>query len=184
MNGGMQYGGPQEGGLQNMLMQDIQYQTEVTGLGAWRRFMYPNGMLFEEFVSHRQILGLPLLHYTRGKCPQTGKRITAKGVIAIGRFAFGILAIGHISMGVIAVGQVAIGLLLGLGQATTGFLALGQLTVVLAFGIGQFALGNVVIAQFGFGQYVLAQLGFGRYVWDMRGAAPEAQQLFEAILPF
>jgi hypothetical protein len=172
------------GNIGNMLLQDVEYQTEVTSLGVWRRYLYPSGMLFEEFVSHRQLLGLPFLHFTRGICPETGRRIVAKGVVAIGRKAMGILAIGQASLGVIAIGQLSIGLLLGLGQASTGVVAIGQLAIAVAFGLGQGAMGSVVIAQFGFGQYVLAQIGLGLHVWDMRGASPEAQQLFEAILPF
>lgn len=156
---------------QNMLLQDVEYQTEVTALGVWRRFLYPTGMLFEEFVSHRQLLGLPMLHYTRGICPETGKRVVARGVIAIGRLAMGIVAIGHASIGVVAIGQLAIGLVFGLGQASTGVFAIGQLAIALAFGLGQGAVGTVVIGQFAFGEYVLAQLGFGPHVWDMRGVA-------------
>jgi hypothetical protein len=169
---------------QNMLHQDVEYQTEETTLGVWRRFLYPSGMLFEEFVSHRHLLGLPMLHYTSGICPETGRRIVAKGVVAIGRRALGIVAIGQASVGVVAIGQLAIGLLLGLGQASTGVVAIGQLAIAILFGLGQGAVGSVVIGQFAFGQYVLAQLGFGLHVWDTRGAAPEAQRLFEAILPF
>jgi hypothetical protein len=173
-----------DAGGDNLLLRQVEYQTEETSLGVWRRYLYPSGMLFEEFVSHRQLLGLPLLHYTRGVCPETGKRVVAKGVIAIGKLAVGVIAIGHASAGVIAIGQAAFGLLLGLGQVSTGLFAIGQLAIAVAFGLGQGAVGSIVIAQFGFGQYVLAQLGLGRYVWDMRGTAPEAQQLFEAILPF
>ena len=49
------------------------------------------------------------MHYTRGKCPETGRRIIAKGVIAVGRLATGIVAIGHASFGLIAIGQLAYG---------------------------------------------------------------------------
>ncbi len=52
-----------------------------------------------------QVLGLPFLHYTRGRCPETGKRLLAVGFIAIGRKAFGVVAIGQASMGVIAIGE-------------------------------------------------------------------------------
>ena len=44
---------------------------------------------------------LPLVHYTYGKCPETGKRIVAHGVIAVGRLAWGIIAIGQASLGVV-----------------------------------------------------------------------------------
>ena len=62
----------------NLLLQNIEYQTEETAWGAWRRFLYPSGSLFEEFVSHWHILGLPFFHYTRGICPETGKRVVAR----------------------------------------------------------------------------------------------------------
>jgi len=105
----------------NLLLEEIEYKIDETNFGVWRRFVYPTGELFEEFKSHQRIMGWPLLHYTRGKCPETGKRIIAKGVIAIGRLA--------------------IGLVFGLGQFTTGYAAIGQLGfgrfVLAQFGIGQ-----------------------------------------------
>jgi hypothetical protein len=168
-------------GYTNMLFKEVRYQTEETRLGTWRRFLYPNGALFEEFISHGSVLGWPLLHFTRGICPETGKRIVAKGVIAIGRLAFGIIAIGHASMGVIAIGQLAIGLVLGLGQASTGIFCVGQLAIGVMAGLGQAATGIVVIGQFALGRYVLAQIGIGSHVWDMRGADPEAVQFFGSL---
>jgi hypothetical protein len=162
----------------NMLFADVEYQTEVTRLGTWRRFLYPHGALFEEFVSHGNLLGLPLVHYTRGVCPETGKRVVAKGVVAIGRLAIGIVAIGQASAGVIAIGQLAVGLLFGLGQASTGIVAVGQLAIAVMAGLGQATCGNVVIGQFAFGHYVLAQIGFGVHVMDARGTDPQAADLF------
>src|SRR5579859_1989843 len=152
-----------DGSPRNMLLEDVQYQTEVTSFGTWRRYLYPSGSLFEEFVSHAKLLGLPFLHYTRGKCPETGKRVVAKGIIAIGRLAVGVVAIGHASAGVIAIGQLAVGLLLGLGQASTGMFAAGQLAIAVMAGLGQAATGNVVVGQFAVGHYVLAQIGFGAH---------------------
>ena len=166
--------------LQNLLLEDIEYQVRETEFGAWRRYLYPTGQLFEEFVSHQHILGMPLLHYTRGVCPETGKRITARGIIAIGRLAVGIIAIGHASIGVIALGQAGFGVLLGLGQLSTGLCAVGQLSLAVLFGLGQFTTGFVAIGQFAFGYYALAQIGGGRYVWDMFRTAPEAQEFFRS----
>src|SRR5580700_8524559 len=93
--------------LQNQLLQDIRYKTDETSWGVWRRFLYPSGQLFEEFKSHASFFGLPWLHYTHGKCPETGKRVVAKGMIAVGRLACGGLAIGQASLGVVAIGQLA-----------------------------------------------------------------------------
>ncbi len=169
--------------MKNLLLEDIKYKIDETPRGVWRRFVYPTGELFEEFTSHRRLFGVPLLHYTRGKCPETGRRIVARGIVAIGRLAVGVIAIGHASAGIIALGQLALGVLLGLGQATTGVIALGQLAVAALFGLGQVATGYVAIGQFGFGQYVLAQFGFGTHVWDMREVSPVAEQFFRRFLP-
>jgi hypothetical protein len=169
--------------VKNRLLEPVEYKIDETPRGVWRRFLYPEGQLFEEFTSHARVLGLPLVHYTRGICPETGKRVTAKGIIAIGRFAMGVVAIGHVSMGFIAIGQLALGVILGLGQATTGVLAIGQLAVAAGFGLGQFTTGYVAIGQFAAGRYVLAQLGFGTDVWDTRGVAPAAREFFRWLVP-
>ncbi len=168
--------------IKNLLLENVEYKTDKTRHGVWRRFAYPNGDLFEEFKSHSSFMGFPLLHYTRGKCPETGKRIVAKGIIAIGRLAVGGLAIGHASAGLISIGQLAVGLIFGLGQAATGQYAIGQLALAYTFGIGQFVTGYTAIGQFAFGKYVLAQIGFGEFVWDMKHAAPEAKEYFLSLL--
>lgn len=168
--------------MQDLLLEDVTYQTEETALGVWRRFVYPNGHLFEEFVSHRRAFGLPLIHYTRGRCPDTGRRIVARGVCAIGRLAVGIFAVGQASAGLIAIGQLGLGVLLGIGQGTTGMVAVGQFAVGVLFGLGQFVTGHMAIGQFAFGHHVLAQLGLGEHVWDVRGTSPVAREAFRWLV--
>ena len=169
--------------MRNLLLEPIDYQTEETRWGTWRRFLYPTGELFEEYVSHRTLLGLPLLHYTRGRSPETGKRVTAKGVIAIGRFAMGIIAIGQVAAGFLAIGQLAVSPLLGIGQAATGVVAAGQIAIAAGFGLGQVATGYAAVGQVCLGRFVLAQLGFGEHVWDSLGVDAAAQQFFKQLLP-
>jgi len=166
----------------NLLLQDVEYAFEETAWGTWRRFVYSNGTRFEEFRSHHSWAGLPLLHYTYGLCPETGKRITARGVVAIGRFARGIVAIGHVAMGIVAIGQLSIGLVLGLGQATLGGFCIGQAALGIVFGVGQFATGQIAIGQFAIGSYVLAQLGWGEHVVDMRTVDPAAKNFFLRLI--
>jgi hypothetical protein len=168
--------------LKNMLLQDVKYKTEETAWGRWRRFGYADGRLFEEFVSHMMILGMPLIHYTRGKCPETGRSVVAKGFLAVGRISVGVVAIGQASAGVFAVGQASMGLLFGLGQATCGVVTIGQLSLGLLVGLGQFATGYVAIGQMAVGFYVLAQVGIGPYVWDIRAAAPAAAEFFRGFV--
>src|ERR1700733_4769256 len=167
--------------MRNLLFDPVDYKVDETRFGRWRRYRDPNGNFFAEFKSHAEIFGFPLIHYTRGKSPETGGRVVAIGVIASGRYAVGIVAIGQLSFGVVAVGQLGLGLLLGLGQATTGIIAIGQLAIAALFGFGQLATGFVAVGQFGLGHYVLAQQGFGAHVWDMARCSPVARNFFTAI---
>jgi hypothetical protein len=166
----------------NLLLEKVEYKVEKTPSGTWRRYFYPSGQSFAEYKSDQTWFGLPLLHFTQGKCPETGKRIVAKGVVAVGRFAMGILAIGHASFGLIALGQLAIGILLGLGQGTTGILAVGQMAIGAYLALGQIAVGWISIGQFAFGEYVLAQMGIGTHVWSMKLADPAAVDFFKSFL--
>jgi hypothetical protein len=167
---------------QNLLLAEVEYQVETTAWGTWRRFVYPSGARFAEFTSHRAVAGLPLVHYTYGKCPETGKRIIAHGVVAVGRLAHGIIAVGQASLGVIAIGQLAIGLGLGIGQAATGVFSFGQLAIGMVFALGQLAVGQVAIGQVAVGGHVLAQLGWGKHVADVRAVDPAAKDFFWGLI--
>ena len=83
--------------MENTLLREVEYMIEETRWGIWRRHFTATGQYFAEFTSHATFLGLPLFHFTRGKCPETGRLIIAKGVVAVGRVARGIVAIGHVS---------------------------------------------------------------------------------------
>jgi len=168
--------------MRNQLLEKVEYKIEETPHGIWRRFVYPTGEYFAEFRSNTVVFGLPLLHFTRGRCPETGKRIVAKGFIAVGRIAVGVIALGHVSAGVIALGQASLGLLFCLAQAAGGFLALGQLAIGVRFGAGQLSTGTTAIGQLALGKYVLAQAGFGRYLWTPGHADPVAVRHFKELL--
>lgn len=169
---------------ENLLLRprEVEYAITETGLGIWRRHMSVNGQMFAEFKTHLTLFGIPFVHITWGRCPETMRRITARGVIAIGRFAVGGLAIGQVSMGVFTLGQAGFGIAFGVGQATTGLLAIGQLAIGGLIGLGQFATGHMAIGQIAFGSYVLAQVGIGEHVWDMVKADPLAVQFFRQLL--
>ncbi|MFO0791122.1 MAG: hypothetical protein U0805_16805 [Pirellulales bacterium] len=166
----------------NLLFEEIQYLVEETPRGVWRRFVYPNGKRFAEFKSHRMWGSLPLVHYTYGVCPETGKRITARGVIAVGRFAHGMIAIGQLSLGLIAIGQLSFGVLLCISQAAFGAICIGQLAAGLLFGAGQLATGQIAIGQIAYGTYVLAQAGWGTHVIDSRGVDAVAKDFFLSLV--
>ena len=168
--------------MKNVLLEEVEYKIERSRLGLWRRYLYPTGSYFAEFKSHRKLFGLPLIHYTRGICPETGKRVVAKGIVAVGRLAAGVFAIGHAAIGVVAVGQLGIGILFGIGQVSTGIVAIGQLAIGVLFGLGQIATGFAAMGQVGIGKYVLAQIGFGKHVWSQSITDQEAMNFFKLIL--
>ena len=169
--------------VEDLAAEPFPYERTETNFGIWQRFVYPTGATYAEFRSHQEWFGVPLVHITRGICPETGRRKTARGIIAMGRIAIGVIALGQVAAGVIALGQVVVGLLVGLGQFTMGMVCVGQIALAGIFGLGQFTTGYVVIGQFGFGEYVLAQIGFGTHVIDMTGADPAAVKFFEGLKP-
>jgi hypothetical protein len=168
--------------MPNLLLEKVEYQVKDTGFGVWRRYLYANGTLFREFKSHNAVFGIPLVHYTAGKCPETGKRIVAKGIVAVGRRAMGVVAIGQASLGFVAIGQLAVGILFGLGQAASGVAAIGQGALGALFGLGQLATGVVAIAQQGYGSYVLSQVGHGTHVLAVNAADPAAVDFFRPLI--
>ena len=167
--------------MKNLLLQPVEYKIEKTAWGIWRRHLSEKGSYFAEFTSHAELLGLPLLHYTRGINPQTGRRKTARGVIAVGRVAVGGIACGQAAFGLCAIGQAGFGVLFGLGQACSGLYAVGQLALGVGFGAGQLATGYTAIGQLAIGEYVLAQLGIGTYLWTPGESDPEAVAHFTLL---
>jgi hypothetical protein len=165
---------------ENLLEKPVDYRVQRTRLGQWHSYLYPSGALFTEFRSHARLAGLPLLHYTRGICPETGRRRVARGWIAVGRIAVGFLALGQLALGPVAIGQAAFGLVAGLGQAATGALAVGQLAAG-SHVMAQLGMGRVVVAQLGAGEYVLAQMGYGPHVWSSRREDPVAVAFFRDL---
>jgi hypothetical protein len=162
----------------NLLLEKVEYKVEETSFGVWRRYMYINGTSFHEFKTHTTMFGLPLIHYTYGRSPETGRRVCAKGIIAVGRIACGFIAIGQAALGLLAIGQLAIGIILGLGQLSSGIAALGQVAVGAYIGLGQFVVGYAAIGQIAFGKYVLAQIGIGEFVLSVKRADPQAIEFF------
>ena len=137
----------------NYLPEDVDYRVEETAFGTWRSFMYENGKTYHEFISHAEVAGMPLFHYTAGKCPENGRSKTACGVVAVGRFASGFVAIGQVAWGVVAIGQASFGVLISLGQLAIGLSAVGQAAIGVFYAFGQFAVGYYAIGMFALGYY-------------------------------
>jgi hypothetical protein len=170
--------------MENLLYETIDYKIEETPRGTWKSFMGYNGQLFREFTSHRRVMGMPLLHYTYGRDPRTGRRKVARGFVAVGRIAVGVFALGQLAIGIIPVGQAAFGLLLGFGQLATGVVAIGQVAIGLLFGLGQIATGWVSIGQIAVGFFSMGQITWATHGRDMRYADPLAKAFFRKWFGF
>ena len=146
--------------LANHLPNKVDYRIEETAIGTWRLFTYKNGRSFQEFTTHVKLGGVPIYHFTSGRCPETGRSKVAFGVIAIGRFAVGLVAIGQLSLGVIGIGQATLGLAAGFGQLALGSLAFGQLAIAPLFAFGQFAIAYQAVGQLAAGIVVSGGLTY------------------------
>lgn len=170
--------------MQNLLNEPVDYHIERTPRGTWKSFVGVNGQAFLEYRSHRCIGTLPLVHFTSGRDPGTGRHVVARGIIAVGRIAVGGVALGQVSVGVVAIGQAAVGLLFGLGQLATGVVAIGMLAIGLLLAIGQLAIALISIGQLSLGFLSLGQLTVARHGWNMRHADPLAKAFFRRWLGF
>jgi hypothetical protein len=168
--------------MTNYLFQPVDFKIDQTRFGTWRQHLNESGSLFREFTSHASMFGLPLLHYTAGRNPETGRRKIAKGIFAIGRIAIGVFPVGQMAIGLCPIGQLSLGLVFGIGQLATGVFAIGQCAIGVLFGAGQLATGVIAVGQFALGGHVLAQRGFGRHVWDTVNADPAARDFFKRLL--
>jgi hypothetical protein len=167
--------------MSNMLLQPADFQTVQTALGTWHRHLSVGGDYYAEFTSHRRLLGLPLVHYTHGRHPQTGRRKTAMGIVAVGRIAIGVFAVGQLAIGFCPLGQLSLGLVVGIGQLALGLAAMGQIALADVFCIGQIAIGHIAIGQCAVGHYVLGQARYGAHILTMKGAVAAARHFFRML---
>ena len=88
-----------------------------------------------EYKSKLAIGGLPLLHisfkYRPNRMP-----VVARGIIAIGQFAFGAVTIAQVGVGIVSVSQVAIGVW-ALGQLAFASTLIAQIGIYFQEGHGQ-----------------------------------------------
>ena len=103
--------------------------------------------------SELEVRGLPLVHIARG-CDSSGRKLVAKGIIAIGQYAVGVIAVGQFCAGFFCAGQFC-----------AGFFCIGQFCAS-AIAISQFAVAIVAIAQ-----YCVALTGIAQSALSFSGLA-------------
>jgi len=76
---------------------------------VWRHYLYCTGRSLRSPGHIKRCFGQPIIHYTRGICPEPGKRIVVKEIVALGKLAPGVLAIGQLGFGKYVLGQICFG---------------------------------------------------------------------------
>jgi hypothetical protein len=171
--------------LENLQNQAIDWKITETGFFTIKSFVYPTGLSYAEYTSHARVGAWPLVHITLGRSPETGRRKTAKGVIAIGRIALGVLPIGQLAIGLFPIGQLALGLGLALGQGAFSLgMALGQVAVAPVFAAGQIAVAYAAVGQLALGYYCIAQAAVGVHIWTMKVKDPAVLEFFRNLFPW
>lgn len=109
---------------------------------------------YYEYISDKEIFGIPLIHINNKK------NGFAKGIIAVGGVSIGVISFGGVSIGILSFGGFSLGLLFSLGGfsasplgiAIGGFaagysLALGGFAYAKSLAIGGFAMGDIALGD-------------------------------------
>jgi hypothetical protein len=94
-----------------------------------------------EYKSQTEFFGVPLLHIAYGPDLNTGLPRVARGVIAVGNFAFGLVAIGGMAVGGVVLSGIGFGMFV-LGGISIGMVALGGLSIGAVFAAGGLAISS------------------------------------------
>jgi hypothetical protein len=124
------------------------------------------------------LFGLPLVHIAQGTDPVTGRKLVARGIIAIGDIAQGALAIGGCAMGGIALGGAAFGVI-SVGGLALGLWAFAGLALGLIGAWGGFALAPISMGGTAMGFFAKGGRASGMHVWDSITKDPVAMRFFQ-----
>lgn len=115
------------------------------------------------YQSKSRLLGLPLLSIAYGNDPITGRKLYARGWLAIGDVAQGFVALGGIASGVIAIGGLSFGLLAFGGVSIGLLLSIGGMGLGLGFAFGGCAIGTIAVGGFAVGGIATGGFAAGYY---------------------
>lgn len=136
-----------------------------------------NSPWLKNYRSEKKIFGLPLLHVVNEPDPVTGRRIIAKGVIAIGGQSLGIFAFGGVASGFMAFGGIAAGVF-AFGGISIGLCSWGGLALALIIALGGLAIGTVAIGGTSVGYYSFGSTAIGTHALGKNASSPKANDFF------
>ena len=116
-----------------------------------------------EYKSRLSIFGLPLVHINVGRWFPGQKFCRARGVLAIGGFAFGLFAVGGCAIGVYSIGGLAVAQKIAAGGAAyapiaIGDAASGEMVFDINSPISPEVIRQVILQRFTETRYIIVRL--------------------------
>lgn len=130
-----------------------------------------------EYRSKAMLFGLPLLHIAIGANPATGRKRSAKGIIALGSAPRGVIAFGDVAVGVVACGIISFGVV-SASVVAVGVVALGSASVGLLLAVGGVAMAPVAMGGAAFGYYASGTIAAGMHAIGSGSSDPLAGKFF------
>ncbi len=133
-----------------------------------------------EYRSKATLFGWPLLHVATGVDSATGRKRSAKGIIAVGTAPRGVIAFGDVAVGVIACGIFGYGLI-SISVVAVGLVACGSVAVGLWIAMGGVAVAPVALGGAAFGWYANGAIVWGKHALSPTAYDPLADKFFNPV---
>ncbi|HKW30414.1 MAG TPA: serine/threonine-protein kinase [Verrucomicrobiae bacterium] len=130
-----------------------------------------------EYRTKTTLFGWPLLHVAVGVNPATGRKRSARAIIAVGTAPRGIIAFGDVAVGVIACGIFGYGVV-SFSVIAVGMFACGSVAVGLVFAMGGMAIAPVAMGGLAFGWYANGAMAWGKHALAPNAYDPVADKFF------
>jgi hypothetical protein len=160
---------------------DIRLQVE--GIAGMASKLSPevSRKLSYEYRSKVTLFGLPLLHVAIGVNPATGRKRSARGIVALGSAPRGLIAFGDVAVGVVACGIFGYGLV-SISVVAIGAVAVGSLAVGLWLAMGGVAVAPIALGGAAFGYYANGAMTWARHALGPNVPYdPRAEQFFNPV---
>lgn len=148
---------------------DLRTQLEAIAGISSRLTPEASRKLSYEFRSKASLFGWPLVHVATGVDPRTGRKRTARGIIAVGTAPRGLIAFGDVTVGFVACGIFGYGVI-SLSVVAIGIFACGSIAAGLAG-----AMGGLVVAPLAMGGAAVGWYANGAIAWGKHAVSPYFQ---------
>jgi len=157
---------------------EVRLQLEAIAGVASKLSPEANRKLSYEYRSQATLFGWPLLHVAIGVNPTTGRKRSARGIIAVGTAPRGIIAFGDEAIGVIACGIFGYGVV-SFSVIAVGIFACGSVAAALVFAMGGLAIAPVAVGGAALGWFANGAIVWGKHALGPGVYDPLAQKFFE-----